>query len=89
MKLDDYRDNYSIWMEAIEELGLDPKKYLGSRDLEGTLPWDIVDIGVKKEFLVRELEKSKIASLTPECRISCSNCGMLEIFPNCTRNIKE
>ena len=89
VKLDDYRDNYSIWMEAIEELGLDPKKYLGSRDLEGTLPWDIVDIGVKKEFLVRELEKSKVAALTPECRISCSNCGMLEIFPNCIRNIKE
>lgn len=88
-KLDDYRDNFFIWKEAMDELGIDDKLYLGARDLDGTLPWDMVKTGVSKEFLKRELEKSEKAALTPECRISCSACGMTGIFPNCTKNGKN
>ncbi|MGL4980666.1 MAG: TIGR03960 family B12-binding radical SAM protein [Fusobacteriaceae bacterium] len=88
-KLDDYRDNYTIWEEAMKDLGIDGSYYLGTRDIEGDLPWDIVKIGVNKEFLKRELKKSEEVALTPECRISCSACGMTELFPNCTKNGKN
>ncbi|MGL5963183.1 MAG: TIGR03960 family B12-binding radical SAM protein, partial [Fusobacteriaceae bacterium] len=88
-KLDDYRDNYTIWEEAMKDLGIDGNYYLGTRDIEGDLPWDIVKIGVNKEFLKRELKKSEEVALTPECRISCSACGMTELFPNCTKNGKN
>ncbi|MGL4252575.1 MAG: TIGR03960 family B12-binding radical SAM protein [Fusobacteriaceae bacterium] len=88
-KLDDYRDNYTIWEEAMKELGMDGSYYLGTRDMEKELPWDIVKIGVTKEFLKRELKKSEEAALTPECRISCSACGMTGLFPNCTKDGKN
>lgn len=88
-KLDDYRDNYTIWKEAMEDLGIDDNYYLGARDVEKELPWDMVKIGVTKEFLKRELKKSEEAALTPECRILCSACGMTGLFPNCTKDGKN
>ncbi|MGL4534490.1 MAG: TIGR03960 family B12-binding radical SAM protein [Fusobacteriaceae bacterium] len=84
-KLDDYRDNFSIWMEALEELGMKAENYLRTRDLDETLPWDMVNIEVTKEFLIREFKKAEQEALTPECRILCSACGMTGLFPNCTR----
>ena len=59
VKLDDYRDNFNLWTEAMNELGIIPEEYLGERDLEAELPWDIVDVGVSKEFFKRELKKSE------------------------------
>lgn len=86
-KLDDYRDNFSIWMESIEELGLKESDYLGKRALDSELPWDMVEIGVTKEFLLKEFEKAEDASLTPECRVECSGCGMRKFFPKCVKQI--
>ena len=40
------------------------------------LPWDIIDIGVTKEFLIRESEKAKVAVVTPNCREKCAGCGV-------------
>lgn len=88
-KLDDYRDNFSIWEEAMVELGIDSKKYIGERKLEDILPWDMVKIGVSKEFLKREFKKAEEVNLTPECRVKCSACGMTKIFPDCTKNGKN
>lgn len=82
-KLDDYKDNFNIWKNAIKELGLGENEYLQPRDLEATLPWDFVDISVDKEFLKKELVKAQEASLTPECRTSCSACGVRKRFPKC------
>ncbi|WP_291255720.1 TIGR03960 family B12-binding radical SAM protein [Fusobacterium sp.] len=82
-KLDDYKDNFNIWKNAIEELGMEENEYLKSRDMERELPWDIVDISVDKEFLKKELKKAEEVALTPECRTKCSNCGIRKRFPNC------
>lgn len=82
-KLDDYRDNFNIWKEAMEELGISEEKYLGGRELEGDLPWDIVDIGVSKEFLRRELKKGEELVLTEDCRNNCAGCGMRNRIKEC------
>ncbi|MGY0394053.1 MULTISPECIES: TIGR03960 family B12-binding radical SAM protein [unclassified Fusobacterium] len=82
-KLDDYKDNFNIWKNAIEELGMEENEYLKPRDMERELPWDIVDISVDKEFLKKELKKAEEVALTPECRTKCSNCGIRKRFPNC------
>ena len=82
-KLDDYKDNFNIWKKAMEELGMGENEYLRARDLEETLPWDMVEISVDKEFLKKELKQAENAALTPECRTKCSNCGMRKRFPNC------
>lgn len=82
-KLDDYKDNFNIWKNAIEELGMEENEYLKPRDMEKELPWDIVDISVDKEFLKKELKKAEEVALTSECRTKCSNCGIRKRFPNC------
>ena len=82
-KLDDYTDNFAIWMEAMEELGIKEGQYLGERDLDAELPWDVVEIGVNKQFLKSEYLKAEEEALTPECRVKCSGCGIKKLVPNC------
>lgn len=83
VKLDDYRDNYNLWMEALSELGMDVNYYLGERDFDATLPWDIIDIGVSKEFLKREYHLAEKQSLSHDCRLGCLGCGMKNRIPQC------
>lgn len=64
------------WMELFEECGIDPAFYANRRrSFDETLPWDHIDYGVKKNFLIEECKKAYQASATPYCRLKCSNCG--------------
>lgn len=82
-KLDDYRDNFEIWMRAIKELEIDEQDYLGKRPFSKQLAWELVDVGIKREFFIKELEKSKEQSLTADCRKGCWGCGMKRFIKNC------
>ena len=47
-------------MQTFDELGIDPNFYTArERSYEEVLPWDHIDIGVTKNFLMRENEKAK------------------------------
>lgn len=64
------------WNEAFEEAGIDPLFYTSrERSYDELLPWDFIDIGVTREFLIRENEHAKKAEVTPNCREHCSGCG--------------
>lgn len=64
------------WLEALAESGLNPHAYLLARDPDAPLPWDHLEAGISREFLLRELQKSGAAATTPDCRYSaCQNCG--------------
>ena len=68
--------DFEKWMQAFNETGMDPDFYAArERTYEEVLPWDHIDIGVTKEFLINENEKAKQESVTPHCRLKCSNCG--------------
>ena len=68
--------DFDKWMEAIAECGLDPDFYTArERTYKEVLPWDHIDVGVSKSFLISECEKSKRAATTPHCREHCSGCG--------------
>ncbi len=68
--------NYNLWLEAIEQAGLNLDFYTTrNRDYSEVLPWDIIDIGVKKSFFIEEMEKAKGVTTTPHCREKCANCG--------------
>ena len=82
-KLDDYRDNFDIWQEAIKELKIEEKEYLGARDLDCQFAWNVIEIGVSEEFLKRELKKSEERALTVDCRDKCSACGMRKYIKEC------
>lgn len=69
--------NYDIWMEALKEEGIDEDFYAKrERPYEEILPWDFIDIGVSKKYLISENEKAKKAELTGDCRQNCSACGI-------------
>lgn len=69
--------NNDAWMEAFQECGVDGDFYAyRERSYDEILPWDFLDIGVSKEFLIRENEMAKRAELTPDCRMGCTNCGV-------------
>ncbi len=73
-----WSDHYddAVWQAAFSEAGLDPAFYAGrARDQSEVLPWDHIDIGVRRGFLWREYEKALQGELTPECRIACTACG--------------
>ena len=68
---------FDVWLEAFKECGIDPDFYnLRERSYDEVLPWDHIDIGVTKNFFIRENEKAKKAETTPQCREKCSGCGV-------------
>ncbi|SKC64565.1 TIGR03960 family B12-binding radical SAM protein [Maledivibacter halophilus] len=68
---------YDRWMEAFSECGVDPHFYANrKRDYKEILPWDHIDVGVTKKYLINENEKAKDEKLTRDCRLSCTGCGI-------------
>ena len=77
IKFDGWSDQFDLnkWNEAFEECGIDQKFYTRQRAFDEILPWDMIDVGVTKEFLISEAKKAESALTTPQCREKCSNCG--------------
>ncbi|MBQ6543511.1 MAG: TIGR03960 family B12-binding radical SAM protein, partial [Clostridia bacterium] len=64
------------WMQSFEECGIDPFFYTARvRSVDEVLPWDHMDYGVTKKFLIKEYYKAHRGETTPSCREKCSNCG--------------
>lgn len=77
-KLDGWDEyfNYSIWLDAFHTCGVDPNFYtVRGYGGDEILPWDVIDVGVTKQFLLRERNRAYQADVTPDCRQSCSGCG--------------
>ena len=68
---------YDVWVKSMEEAEIDGDFYANrARDFDEVLPWDFIDIGVKKAYLKREYEKSMKALTTADCRKKCNGCGI-------------
>ncbi|WP_066503384.1 TIGR03960 family B12-binding radical SAM protein [Abyssisolibacter fermentans] len=82
-KFDGWSDHFKFdkWMEAFEETNIDPEFYANrQRDYDEVLPWDFVDIGVSKKYLINENEKAKKEEITRDCRKGCTSCGINKAF---------
>ncbi|HHZ02729.1 MAG TPA: TIGR03960 family B12-binding radical SAM protein [Tissierellia bacterium] len=78
-RFDGWQDMFDFdkWMEAFEETGVDPDFFaLRERELTEVLPWDFINIGVTKEYLLKEYEKALSLTTTDDCRLQCTNCGI-------------
>ena len=76
--LEGWDEHFSLerWLRAMEEAGLDGDFYAcRRRPPDEVLPWDHLDYGVTKEFLIREDKKAWRSSVTQNCRSHCSGCG--------------
>jgi radical SAM family uncharacterized protein len=68
--------NYEQWLETFAEAGIDSAFFTERRiPFEEVLPWDHIDCGVTKEFLIREAKRAYGEETTPDCRSKCSACG--------------
>jgi len=68
--------DYKRWTDAFEKCGVDPSFYTTrERSKDEVLPWDHIDMGVRKAHLWREREKAYAAELSPDCSVKCSGCG--------------
>ena len=67
---------YDIWCNAFEKCGI-PVDFYTVRGYgeEEILPWDMIDVGVSKKFLLRERRRAYEAQVTPDCRHGCAGCG--------------
>ncbi len=71
--------NFELWQEAFEACGIDMDFYTKRERTEDEIfPWDFIDCGVTKEFLLREWRTAHTETVTPNCRMRCAGCGARE-----------
>lgn len=67
---------HDVWMDAFEKYGAGLDFYIfRERNVDEILPWDILDIGVNKSYLVREWENARNEKVTENCKDKCAGCG--------------
>lgn len=71
--------DYDRWIDILHTVGLDPDFYCREIGEEEILPWDVIDCGVSKAFLLRERHKAYEETTTPSCKEHCSGCGVTKL----------
>ena len=82
-RLEAWSDYFSFdrWMKAFDDAGVDPTFYAHrERDKDEVMPWDIVDVGVRRAHLWHEREQAYKSELSPDCRKHCSACGAAKLL---------
>jgi radical SAM family uncharacterized protein/radical SAM-linked protein len=92
---------FDAWTEAFREVDIDPQSYLAARNLNEALPWDFIETGIDRDFLIREWEKALTEEATEDCRFgSCESCGVCDFdhiypkraestVPSLTKSVQE
>ena len=77
--------DYRSWLDAFEACGVDPDFYtVRGYGEEELLPWDMIDVGVTKKFLLRERQRAYRGEITPDCRQGCAGCGANKLLKEVT-----
>ena len=72
---------YNEWLKVITECEIDLNDYLyRKRDFDEVLPWDFINCGVSKKFLINECKKAYNAQITENCSQKCVGCGVSKKF---------
>lgn len=82
-RLDAWSDYFSFerWMDAFKACGFDPAFYANrEHPVDSLLPWDHIDVGVRKAHLLHEREQCYKSALSPDCRKQCSACGAAKLL---------
>ncbi|MDK2888783.1 MAG: hypothetical protein PWP72_1661 [Thermoanaerobacter sp.] len=86
--------DFEKWQEAFRLAGINPARYAYRRyAYDDLLPWDHIDAGVSRKYLVLEHKRAMEGKATPDCRTGvCPGCGLcptLEIEPELLERVKE
>jgi len=82
-KFDAWREHFdfSRWIEAFSESGIDPEFYsTRTRSINEAFPWDHINTGVKKSFLLEDYQWSQEGKSRADCRGDCFACGILPAY---------
>ena len=82
-KFDAWREHfdYSRWIEAFSEAGIDPEFYsTRTHSTSEAFPWDHINTGVKKSFLLEDYQWSQEGKTRADCRGDCFACGILPAY---------
>jgi radical SAM family uncharacterized protein/radical SAM-linked protein len=74
--------DFDLWKKVFKSLKIDVNEYLEDKPTQNPLPWDIIDIGINKEYFIDEWDKAKKEAFTEPCREKCSLCGIEKKY-NC------
>jgi len=82
--------DFQTWEKVLADCHIDGAFYANRERPEyEVLPWDHIDAGVTKEFLLREKHRAENDEPTPDCRTDkCQACGLENICAK-TRPTKE
>lgn len=71
-------DKGGDWKAAVREIKMDTDFYVTRKRAFGEiLPWDFIDIGVRKDYLMKEYERALEGKFTPVCKVgACKSCGV-------------
>ena len=73
--------NYQAWLDAFHKCGIDPDYYtVRGFEEDELLPWDIINVGIGKKFLLRERRQAYAGLITPDCREGCAGCGASKLL---------
>ena len=68
---------FDLWEETLRETEIPIGDYLRERSENEPLPWDNIDCGVSRDFLLQERQKALAGAATPDCRYeACQDCGV-------------
>jgi len=82
-RLEAWTDYFTLerWQKAFKETGTDTDFYAQrERGIDEVLPWDMIDVGVRREHLIHEREQCYASALSPDCRKQCSACGAARLL---------
>ena len=81
---------YDKWAEAFSEHQVEMDFYIKRERREDEIfPWDFIDIGVSKAFLLREYHQAKKEQVTPNCRAKCAGCGAAKFGCDVCMEVRE
>lgn len=67
---------YEIWQQAFEQCDIHMEDYTCELPLDKVLPWDFIDCGINRDYMLAEREKAYTAQPTVACgKSSCLGCG--------------
>lgn len=72
---------YDLWMDAFRECNIDPDHYtIRGYSEDESLPWEHLNVGCSKTFLLRERRRAYASQVTPDCRHGCAGCGANQLL---------
>ena len=74
--------NINLWQKSFESNNINVSDYLKSRNIDETLPWDFINVGIKRSFLKQEYSLALKHEKSPDCWVSCQDCGIKDCNMN-------